>query len=121
MFGFKGDLVDSQGSLITIPNEWFHLTCNVNVANAGMIWGLLAADPGCMVVGPFADGRYTSLFVAQPGGVTPWYYFDTILPVIKADGMANTCKPLTHFCLVAITTAGPHKTSLLQVDTPVSP
>ena len=35
--------------------------------------------------------------------------------------MANTCEPLTHFCQVAITTAGPNETSLLKVDTPVAP
>ena len=74
----------------------------MNVANAGTIHGLLAADPGRMVVGPFADGKanvstihtrfimaipncYMSLFLAhRGGGVTPRYYFDTILPVIKA-------------------------------------
>ncbi len=91
-----------------------------------------------MVIGPFADGKvnvsrtckcftkaitnlYASLFLALPGGVTPHYYFNTILPVIEADGMATTCEPLTHFSQVAIASAGPNVTSLLQVDAAVAP
>lgn len=138
MFGFEGELVGSQGSLVHIPDDWFHLSRTVCVADVATIRGLLAAEPGRQVVGPFVEGdanvssvrtrlvtaipnRYASLFLAQPGGITPRYYFDTILPVIEADGMADTCTPLTRFCQVAITTGGPNETSLIRVDAPVPP
>jgi hypothetical protein len=41
--------------------------------------------------------------LAHPGGILPRYYFETIFPLIEADGMAAACKPLTRFCLAAIT------------------
>ena len=39
--------------------------------------------------------QYVGLFLSQPDGVTPHFYFDTILPQIEADGRNQMCLPLT--------------------------
>ncbi len=56
----------------------------------------------------------------MPDGIPPWYYFDTILPLLEADGTAGACVALTKSCQMAITvTAGGEST--LQVDPPTPP
>ncbi len=82
--------------------------------------------------GPFNDGnaktatvrtrcvvplphKYASLFLANAGGIAPRYYFETILPVIEANGIAATCKPFMRFCLAAITTPGQGQVSAVQI------
>ena len=65
--------------------------------------------------------KYASLFLSQPEGVTPRYYFETILPVIEADGMGQTCMPLTYFCQVAITATAANPFSIVQVVAPIAP
>jgi hypothetical protein len=64
--------------------------------------------------------KYVGLFLAQPNGMPPCYYFDTILPLLKADGTAGACVALTKYCQMAITvTAGGEST--LQVIQPTPP
>ncbi len=65
--------------------------------------------------------KYVGLFLSQPDRVTPRYYFETILPVIEADGMSQTCMPLTHFCQVAITPPAVNDVLPLQVVAPAPP
>ncbi len=65
--------------------------------------------------------KYVGLFLSQPEGVTPRYYFETMLPVIEADGMGQTCMPLTHFCQVAITRPAAGAASTIQVIAPLAP
>ncbi len=63
--------------------------------------------------------KYVSLFLAQPNGIPPHYYFDTILPLLEADGKVGACIALTKYCQMAITiTAGGEST--LQV-VPLTP
>ncbi len=120
MYAFEGELIGTQGFLVELADESFNLTPCMTMPDVGHVRGLLAADPHLLVVGPFEENalntstvrtrylvplpnKYAALFLAREGGITPRYYFDTILPLIEADGMAVTCEPLTRFCLAAIT------------------
>ena len=47
-------------------------------------------------------------------------YFETILLVIEADGMAGTCDPLTRFCLAAIT-VGQGQVLAVRIVAPAPP
>ena len=122
IFAFEGELIGTQGYLVEVPDDSFNLTNRMILPEVGLVVRcLLAADPQATILGPFADGeantsparirfvvpipnkKYASLFLAHPGGIPPRYYFETILPVVEAKGMAVTCEPLTRFCLAAIT------------------
>ncbi len=122
LFAYDGELIQGQGSVVEIPNQWFNLAPLTTVPTVAHLGGLLAANAEVASVGPFVAGdpntievwtryivavpnKYASLFLSQPDGVTPRYYFETIHPVIIADGLEQTCTPLTHFCQVAITLA----------------
>jgi hypothetical protein len=132
MFAFKGEMVGTQGYLIKLQDETFNLTPRTMVTDVGTVCGLLTANLQAAAVGPFNDGnanmatvrtrcivplphKYVSLFLANAGGIPPQYYFETILPVIKADGMAATCEPLTRFCLAVITTPGQGQVLAVQI------
>jgi hypothetical protein len=138
LFAFDGELIQGQGSVVEIPNQWFNLIPNTTVATIGNTQGLLGGDVNLQILGPFNVGdadtmevrtrsvvpipnKYVGLFLSQPEGVTPRYYFETILPVIDADGMGQTCMPLTFFCQVAITQPAANTNSILQVVPPVAP
>ncbi len=138
LFAFDGELIHGQGVIVELPNQWFNLIPNITVATAANIQGLLGGDATLQMLGPFNAGdadtldirtrsivpipnKYVGLFLSQPEGVTPRYYFETILPVIEADGMGQTCMPLTHFCQVAITRPAANATSTIQVIAPVAP
>jgi hypothetical protein len=131
IFAFEGELIGTQGYLVEVPDDSFNLTNRMILPEVGLVRGLLAADPQATILGPFADGeantapartrfvvpipnKYAGLFLAHPGGIPPRYYFETILPVVEADGMAGTCEPLTRFCLAAIT-RGPNQASAVQI------
>ncbi len=55
------------------------------------------------------------------GGSLPATIFDTILPVIKADGLGAACNPLTRCCLVAITVPGAGQPLANQVAAALRP
>jgi hypothetical protein len=65
--------------------------------------------------------KYASLFLAHPGGLSPRYYFKTILSVIEANRLATTCEPLTRFCLMAITTSGQGHALAVHIVAPLPP
>jgi hypothetical protein len=132
MFAFEGEMVGTQGYLIKLQDEIFNLTPRTTVPYVGTVCRLLAANLQAATVGPFNNGnantatvgtqcvvplphKYASLFLANAGGIAPRYYFETILPVIKADGMAATCEPLMRFCLAAVTTPGQGQVSAVQI------
>jgi hypothetical protein len=138
MFAFQGDLVGTQSYLIKLKDDTLNLTPCTTVMDAGIVRGLLAANLQLSVVGPFNNGdantvtiktcfvvpiphKYASLFLAHPGGLSPWFCFETILSVIEADGLVATCKPLPRFCLMAITTPGPGQASAIHIATPLPP
>ena len=141
LFAYDGELIHGQGLLVEILGNSFHqLTNQVQVGTTAHINGQLATDTNPdFMMGPFAaaDGntealktrsivlvpfKYVGLFMSQPGGIRPRYYFDTILPQIEADGLENVCRPLTCFCQIAITrqTAGTDR-SVLEVPRPLAP
>jgi hypothetical protein len=114
------------------------MTAQVQVPTLNNIWVQLAANASpTLTLGSYAGGnpatvaiktraamvlphKYVGLFLAQPGGIPPHYYFDTILPLMEADGTAGACIALTKYCQMAITvTAGGEST--LQVVTPTPP
>ena len=119
---FDGELIYNQGSLVEIPSDAFNrITNQVLVRTIPALKAALAGDldPSFMV-GPFVAGdadteavlvrkiipipfKYVGLFMSQLDGVTPRFYFDTILPQIELDGNAQMCLPLTHFFQVTIT------------------
>jgi hypothetical protein len=138
MFAFEGDLTGTQGYLVELTNDLFNLSARMTVPTVGHVCGLLAANLQVVTVGPFLDNdkntstlqtrylvtilnKYVALFLAHPGGIPPRYYFDTILPVIEADGLGAACDPLTRFCLAAITVPGAGQPSAVQVATPCPP
>jgi hypothetical protein len=137
MIAFEGELIGAQSYLIELADDSFNLTPRMIVPDEGHVHGLLAADPQLSMLGRFAEGaantssfrtrfvvplpnKYAALFLARSGGLPPRYYFDTIYPLIEADGMAAACEPLTRFCLAAITV---HKNggSPLTIEAPRSP
>ncbi len=137
LFAFEGKLVGTQGYLVEIRNDLFNLTPHITVPDVGLARGLLTADPDARTLGPFAEGsedtttvctriivplpnKYAALFLANAGGVTPRYFVETILPVIKTDGMAATCEPLTHFCVAALTTPGQGQAPMVEIK-PLAP
>ena len=118
LFAYDWELVSGQGPLAEIPNSCFNLSPVVVAPTTASIATQLAADPHLQLVGPYAVGnadtvelrsrnviaipnKYVGLFLSQPNGVPPRYYFNTILPLIEADGMGPTCLPLTTFCQIA--------------------
>jgi hypothetical protein len=138
MFAFEGDLINTQGYLVKLTNDSFNLSAQMTVPTVGHVRGLLAADLQVVTVGPFMDddkntstlrtrylvpipNKYTALFLAHPGGIPPCYYFDTILPVIKADGLGVACNSLTHFCLAAIRVHSAGQKLAVQVAAPRPP
>jgi hypothetical protein len=137
LFAFEGKLVGTQGYLVEIRDDLFNLTPRITVPDVGLARGLLTADPSARTLGPFAEGsedtntvctrnivplpnKYAALFLANAGGVTPRYFVETILPLIKTDGMAATCEPLTHFCLAALTTPGQGQAPTVEIE-PLAP
>jgi hypothetical protein len=125
-FAFDGKLVLGQGVLVGIPAQWFNMTAQVQVPpTLDNILAQLAADASpTLTLGPYAVGdpdtvamktraamvlphKYVSLFLAQPDEISLPYYFNTILPLLEADGTAGACVALTKYCQMAITiTAG---------------
>ena len=119
--------------VVEIPNQWFNLIANTTMGAVVNIQGLLGGEDNLNAVGLFNNGdadilevctwsvvsipnKYMGLFLSQPEGVTSsHYYFETILPVIEADGMGQTCMSLTHFCQIAITLPAANGVSPLQV------
>jgi hypothetical protein len=137
-FAFDGELILGQGVLVEIPAQWFNMTAQVQVLTFDNIRAQLAADASpTLTLGPYAGGdpdtvaiktraamvlphKYVGLFLAQPDGIPPRYYFNTILPLLEADGTAGACVALTKYCQMAITvTAGGEST--LQVIPPTPP
>ncbi len=137
LFAFEGGLVGTQGYLVELRDDLFKLTPRIMAPDVGHARGLLAADPAARALGPFADrgknrttfctqnivimpNNYASLFLANAGGVTPWYYVETILPVIEAKRMAAMCDPLTCFCLAVLTTPGKGQAPMMEIE-PLAP
>jgi hypothetical protein len=137
-FAFDGELVLSQRVLVEISAQWFNMTAQVQVPPLDNIRAQLAANASpTLTLGPYAGGnpdtvaikswvamilphKYVSLFLAQPDGMPLRYYFDTILPLLEADGTAGACVALTKYCQMASTvTAGGEST--LQVVQPTPP
>ena len=138
-FAYDGELIHGQGSLVEVPSQWFNLTNVVHGPTVDNIRAAIAAsnDPS-LLMGPFQQGdpdtmelrarstvvlphKYVGLFLSQLEGITPHYYFETILPVIEADGLAVDCAPLTRFCQMAITRQTANGAPLLEVATPIAP
>ena len=44
LFAYDGELIQGQGSLVELPNQWFNLAPLTTVASVASIGGLLAAD-----------------------------------------------------------------------------
>jgi hypothetical protein len=120
-FAFDGELILGKGGLVEIPSQWFNMTTQVQVPTLDNIRARLAADatPN-LPLGPYAGGnpnsmviktraamilphKYVGLFLAQSDGIPPHYYFDTILPLLEADGTMGACVALTKYCQMAIT------------------
>ena len=122
-----------------ILSQWFNLTDVVHIPTVNQIRAALAADNDpSLLLGPVVQGdpniievrarftmviphKYVGLFLLQLEGVTPRYYFETILPVMEADGLAADCAPLTRFCQIAITRHLMNGNSMLEVNSPVPP
>jgi hypothetical protein len=120
-FAFDGELILCQGVLVEIPAQWFNMTAQVQVPTLNNIRARLDADASpTLTLGPYAGGdpdtvaiktraamvlphKYVGLFLAQPDGIPPHYFFDTILPLLEADGTAGACVALTKYCQMAIT------------------
>ncbi len=137
-FAFDGKLILGQRVLVEIPAQWFNMTAQVQVPTLNIIRAQLAVNGSpTLTLGPYVGGdpntvaiktwaamilphKYVGLFLAQPDGMPPCYYFDTILPLLEADGTTGACVALTRYCQMAITvTAGGEST--LQVVSPNPP
>ncbi len=137
-FAFGGELVLGQGVLLEIPAQWFNMTAQVQVPTLDNIRSRLAADASpTLTLGPYAGRdpdtvvintwaamvlphKYVNLFLAQPNGIPPHYYFNTILPLLEANGTVGACVALTKYCQMAITVSARGE-STLQIVPPTSP
>jgi hypothetical protein len=129
-FAFDGKLVLSQGVLVEIPAQWFNMTAQVQVATVDNIRAQQAANASpTLPLGPYSGGnpetvaiksraamvlhhKYVGLFLAQPDRMPPRYYFNTILPLLEADGTAGACVALTKYCQMAITATAEGESTL---------
>ncbi len=134
-FAFDGELILGQGVLVEIPAQWFNMTAQVQVPTLDNIRIQMAANASpSLTLGPYAGGnpntvaiktraavvlphKYVGLFLAQPNGIPPRNYFNTILPLLEADGTAGACVALTKYCQMAITVSAGGE-STLQVIPP---
>ena len=140
IFAYAGELIANQAHTVEIPAEVFNLLNNqVLVPTVPTIQAFLQADVDNNWMGPYtaADqgteivkGRKIipiphsvgSLFLAKEGGVSPRYYFTTILPQLEAEGIADACLSLTQYFQMAITRKQADlDESFLEVDMPSSP
>jgi hypothetical protein len=111
------------------------MTAQVQVLTLDNIWAQLAADASpTLTLGPcnpdtvaiktravmVLPHKCVGLFLAQPDGIPPHYYFYTILPLLEADGPAGACIALTKYCQMAITVSAGGE-STLQVVPPTPP
>jgi hypothetical protein len=137
LFAFDGELVLGQGVLVEIPAQWFKVA-QAQVPTVDHIRARLAADASpTLTLGSYAGGdfdtvaiksraamvlphKYVGLFLAQPDGMPPHYCFDSILPLLEADGTAGACVALTKYCQMAITVTARGE-SALQVVQPTPP
>jgi hypothetical protein len=137
LFAFNGELVLGQGVLVEIPAQWFKVA-QAQVPTVNNIRAQMAADASpTLTLGPYAGGntntvaiksraamvlphKYVGLFLVQPDGMPPRYYFDTILPLLEANGTAGACVALTKYCHLAITVTARGE-STLQVIQPTPP
>lgn len=136
-FAFHGELVGNQGHTVEIPSDVFDLLRNtVLVHDVPTIKAYLAANAAEMWMDPPTAGdagtlqiktrkivplphNVVGLFLARGmPGVTPRFYFDTILPVLENEGLADDCSALTQVMQLAImrTTPGTN-TSVVEVAT----
>ena len=138
-FAYDGELVHGQGVLVELPHNLFNLTAQVQVPAIAQIQAHLVVHPDAdTTMGPFAVGdpdtttirtrslvmvphKYAGLFLSLPDGIPPRYYFEMILPVIEADGLAADCLPLTRFFQLAITGQAAGGWSSLDSPCPVPP
>ena len=141
-FAFSGELVGSpsHGHTVEIHTDAFRLLNNqVLVPTVPTIQAFLQADANNNWMGPYNTGdqgteilkgrkiipiphSVVGLFLAQDGGVPPRYYFQSILPQLEADGVADACLALTHFFQMAITRKGAGQDeSFLEMALPSSP
>ena len=135
-FAYNGELVQGHGLLVELPNNVFNLVTATVVPTVVAIRTHLAAhSQGDQLFDPLAAGdpdtvlsrsrasmllpnKYAGHFLSQPNGFMPRYYFETILPAIKADGMAAKCEPLTHFCQLAVTCSQVDGQPMVQIGAP---
>lgn len=136
LFAYNGELIHGQGTLVESKSV-VQLVPSSNCAQPTIanIAAQLVTDPHLAHLGPYAVGdadtleirmcsitvvpnKYVGLFVSHPKGVTPRYYFETILPVIEADRFGPTCMPLMYFCQMAFTRAVGGGPSPIQVVEP---
>jgi hypothetical protein len=110
-FAFNGELTLGQGALVEIPAQCFNMTAHVQVPTLNNIRARLAADASpTLTLGPYAGGnpntvaiktraamvlphKYVGLFLAQPDGIPLRYYFNTILPLLEANGTMEHALP----------------------------
>lgn len=140
IFAYDGELIANQAHTVEIPTEVFGLLNNqVLVSTVATIQAFLQANVDNEWMGPFtADDQGTEivkgrkiipiphsvvgLFLAKEGGVSPRYYFTTILPQLEAEGIADACLSLTQFFQIAITRRQANvDESFLEVVKPSSP
>lgn len=140
IFAYDGENIANQAHTVEIPTEVFGLLNNqVLVSTVATIQAFLQANVDNEWMGPFtADdqgieivkGRkiipiphsVVGLFLAKEGGVSPRYYFTTILPQLEAEGIADACLSLTQFFQMAITRRQANvDESFLEVVKPSSP
>ena len=138
IYAIDGELIRNEGTLVELPDAlWNQLPNQVQVSTVAHIQTQLTADASQnFMMGPFNAGdgntevvktryiniipfKYAALFIQ---GVTPRYYFETILPQIVSDGNENAMLPLTKTAQVALTRrAVGDDTSVLQVPSPTCP
>jgi hypothetical protein len=120
-YAFDGKLVLGQGVLVEIPAQWFNMTAQVQVPTLNNIREQLAAHASpTLTLGPYAGcnlntvaiktraamvlpHKYVGLLLAQSDGIPPRYYFNTILPLLEADGTVGASVALTKYCQMTIT------------------
>lgn len=142
IFAFDGELINGEGVLIELTDNLFTQVPNqVQVSTVAETKAQLTANTAPdFMMGPFAaaagdttetikarfinviPSQYASLFINNQGGISPRYYFETILPLIEADGNEAAMLPLTRTVQIALTRhAAGNDTSALQVVQPACP
>ena len=139
-FAMEGDLLNNQGYTVEIETRAFNLINNtVAVSTVANMTAAYANDAALDMTGPHAPNDagtepkksrplialphfLVPLFLSQPDGVSPRYFWTVVYPVITGKGLEGDCLALLDYFQIAATSQGQAGgASVLNTPRPLPP